>query len=315
MDQTLVSDMFKEDAEIEKLCALPGLRNLMDDFLDKAKIVTDNVKSVLLDKHRQLLHKVQEFKTTMTQLTVNAQQKSIASCDLYTSKVKRILKQTQSTIHTAQTQLTEKSSFHSKFPEASSSSNLQSLIVASFQDVQQAEKMIEELHCELMGIESDIVEASHELLANLESGVDDISADVRTITTDHFRAIEEHENVFYESVCQLAANLLERITYEDAEDDDYLSEECHAILTERDALTSAINGSHEVRIGKLLAQEDLLREQNSAKNENVIRTTREEEWNRNRSRVLEIINIKVKNAEQVVHLCEELKHLEDELDG
>nr|CCA23963.1 conserved hypothetical protein [Albugo laibachii Nc14] len=313
--ETLVSDMFKEDPEMNKLCALPGLRNLMDDFLDKAKVVTESVKLLLLEKHCQLSSRIQAFKTAIAQLTANAQQKSIASCDLYRSKVKQILKQTKNTIQVAQTPSSVVSSYQSKPLAASSPSDLQALIVAGFQDLQQAEKMIEGLHVELMGIESDIVETSQESLAALEIDVDAISGDVRTITSDHFRAIEEHENVFYDSVCQLAANLLERTTYEDAEDDDYLTEECHAILSERDALTSAINGSHDVRIGKLLAQEDLLREQNIAKNEDVMKTTREEEWSRNRSRVLEIINIKAKNLEQVAHLLEELKHLEDDFDG
>lgn len=63
--------------------------------------------------------------------------------------------------------------------------------------------------------------------------------------------------------------LIERIAAEDADDDDLLSEECRAILNNRDMLNSAINGSHDIHIGKLIAQEDLKREQGSKMISNV----------------------------------------------
>ena len=37
------------------------------------------------------------------------------------------------------------------------------------------------------------------------------------------------------------------------------------LLSCRDALNNAINGSHDIHIGKLLAQEDVMREQSIAK--------------------------------------------------
>nr|CCA27852.1 conserved hypothetical protein [Albugo laibachii Nc14] len=106
--------------------------------------------------------------------------------------------------------------------------DLQALFVAGFQDLQQDKKTILEPHAELMGIASDILKVSQVSLAALEIEGDSISENERIISSNHFHAIKEHGNNFFDSVCQFAANLQERKTYKDAEDEYYLTDECHA---------------------------------------------------------------------------------------
>jgi Spy/CpxP family protein refolding chaperone len=80
----------------------------------------------------------------------------------------------------------------------------------------------------------------------------------------------------------------------------------------RDALNNAINGSHDIHIGKLLAQEDLMREQRIAKITEIVKQAKDQEWSRNRSRVAEIIHIKTKNTQEISKIRDELNHTEDE---
>lgn len=113
----------------------------------------------------------------------------------------------------------------------------------------------------LMGLESDAVEQNLELIDHFESNTTSISEKIKRMSTDHFRAVEDHENIYYDAMCQLAAQLLENFTSEGTEDDDLFSEETKILLQDKDTLTNTISTSHDIHIGKLLSLEDTKREQ------------------------------------------------------
>lgn len=163
-----------------------------------------------------------------------------------------------------------------------------------------------------MNIESDLMEAAQELIASMEGSIEAIGAEARDVATEHFRAIEVLENNFFESVSQLAVTLLERMATEDGEEDDFLTDECRAILNDRDALNNAINGSHDIHIGKLLAQEDVMREQSLAKIAEVIRRAKDDEWRRNRERVAEVLHIKEKHLGDITRVRDELNRVDED---
>ena len=91
------------------------------------------------------------------------------------------------------------------------------------------EKLSENLMCE----ESLLVEKSHEMIDTLEASVEAIGGKIQDSSTEHFRAVEELENQFYDAVLALATSLLDRMATDDGDDDDMLSSECRAILNDR----------------------------------------------------------------------------------
>ncbi|RLN78575.1 hypothetical protein BBJ28_00001937 [Nothophytophthora sp. Chile5] len=286
--------MFKEDTEMNKIEVLPGLRNIIDDYTEKAKASAEDVKLVLLDKHSGLAKQVDAFTTTYKKFQVEAQEASIRAVETHRRTAKQLLRQA-SAAHSATA---------SDADGSGSSVGLQLL--------QDAEASSEKLHGELMNLESDLVETAQELIAAMEGSIEAIGSEAREVATEHFRTIEVLENNFFENVSQLAVTLLERMASEDGEDDDYLTDECRAILNDRDALNNAINGSHDIHIGKLLAQEDAMREQSLAKVAEIVKNAKEQEWTRNRARIAEVLHIKAKHLSEINHVRDEINRVDEE---
>ncbi|KAF0682463.1 Aste57867_25415 [Aphanomyces stellatus] len=282
--ETLLADMFKEDTEISKIEVLPGLRNLIDDFTEKVKTATEDIKLVLLEKHALIQHECESFASQYKKENATSQAVSIAACERYKHVAKHLFKQVG----------------------GEGGGDATALVMA------EASAACDALNTELMGHESTLVEFAAEAIAILDVRIEAVGNESRGIATEHFRNVEQLENNFFDAVTQLAANLLERLATEDGEDDDFLSDECRAILNDRDALNNAINGSHDIHIGKLLAQEDLMREQNVAKIHDIIKTTKDDEWSRNRWRVAEIINMKEKHMAEIMALRDELNRPDDD---
>ncbi|KAJ0399193.1 hypothetical protein ATCC90586_000035 [Pythium insidiosum] len=293
--ETLLADMFREDTEMTKIEALPGLRNLVDDYMEKAKTATEDVKAVVLDKHGHLTRELELFQQKYDKVQREAQQASIQAIELYRRHAKQLLKQASA--------LSDK--------QAGASLDVES-VATGLQGLQEAEAASEKLHSELMNVESDLVETAQELIAAMEAAVEAIGGEARDLATEHFRTVEVLENNFFESVSQLAVSLLERMASEDGEDDDFLSDECRAILNDRDALNNAINGSHDIHIGKLLAQEDVMREQSVARIAELVKTSRDREWARNRGRVAEILAIREKHRAEIQRVRDELSRADED---
>lgn len=289
----LFHDMFKEDSEIGKVAILPGLQNLKEDYNEKVTLCTDAVKTSLLENHGVMLGHISAFETLYENHNRFAQTKSIEASERYRKFVKRVFQRMK--------QLGQ---------DHESSSSAHASTVTEILD--EARVDCEKLHDQLLDIEMNLVDKSQQSQNELEKQLSGIESSFREGSTEHFRNVEELENGFYEAVSQLCANLMERIsTAEDGEEDEFFSEECRALLSDRDALTNAISGSHDIHIGKLLAQEDAIREQASVMYQQILNDIKEKEWKRNRSRVAEIIHLKEKNLLEIQELCDELNRTEE----
>ncbi|KAG7382897.1 Dynein regulatory complex subunit 3 [Phytophthora pseudosyringae] len=292
--ETLLTDMFKEDTEMSKIEVLPGLRNIIDDYTEKAKAAAEDVKLVLLEKHDNLTKEVDGFKATYEKLQTDAQDASIRAVETHRRIAKQLLKQAAAA-HSASTS------------DADGSGS-----AAGLQLLHDAEDSSDKLHNELMNLESDVVETAQELIAAMESSIEAVGSEARDLATEHFRTIEVLENNFFENVSQLAVSLLERMASDDGEDDDYLTDECRAILNDRDALNNAINGSHDIHIGKLLAQEDAMREQSLVKVAEIVKGAKEQEWSRNRARIAEVLHLKEKHLTEINRVRDDINRVDEE---
>lgn len=305
---------------MSKIEVLPGLRNLIDDYTEKARAATEDVKVVLLEKHGNLSKQVEIFTRKYETLQVEAQEASIASIETYRRVAKPLLKQAGSAVSDTNSNSSVGNSSGSNVIHSHSSHHNGSLTgmdadssaANALQQLQEAKAASERLHSDLMNVESDLVEMAQELIASMEVSIEAVGVEARELATEHFRSIEMLENNFFENVSQLAVTLLERMASEDAEEDDLLTDECRAILNDRDALNNAINGSHDIHIGKLLAQEDAMREQSLAQIADRIKSAKEREWARNRARVAEVIQLKEKHLAEINRVHDELNRVDDE---
>lgn len=306
-----------------KIEVLPGLRNLIDDYTEKTRAATEDVKVVLLEKHGNLSKQVEIFTRKYETLQVEAQEASIGFIETYRRVVKPLLKQAGSAVSdTNSHSSTDNSNNHDgsnathrhSNPRSGSLTGMEgdSCSANASQQLQEAKTASEKLHSDLMNVESDLVEMAQELIASMEVSIEAVGVEARELATEHFRSIEMLENNFFENVSQLAVTLLERMASEDAEEDDLLTDECRAILNDRDALNNAINGSHDIHIGKLLAQEDAMREQSLAQIADRIKNAKEREWARNRARVAEVIQLKEKHLAEINRVHDELNRVDDE---
>lgn len=78
---------------MSKIEVLPGLRSIIEDYMEKAKTAAEDVKLVLLEKHGSLSKEVDIFKQKYGKLQVEAQEASIQAIEAYRRSAKQLLKQ------------------------------------------------------------------------------------------------------------------------------------------------------------------------------------------------------------------------------
>lgn len=241
--ENLFHDMFREDSEMGKIAILPGLSNLREDYHEKVRACTDVVITSLLANHDNMCRHVRDHESRVSRHQTRAQKKSIDTSERYRKFSKRVFQRMKNTLE----------------PDVltNDDTNIPELL-------DEARVQCEKLHDQLLNVEMDLVDTCQQSQNELEKDLMVIESTFREGSTEHFRQVEDLENGFYEAVSQLSVNLMERnATSEDGEEDDFFTEECRALLSDRDALTNAVSGSHDIHIGKLLAQEDAIREKAS----------------------------------------------------
>lgn len=174
--ETLFTDMFKEDTEIGKIAAIPGLQNIKDDYGDKVKSCIDNVKSALLEKHSSIMREKENFKKVYNKLQQSTDSRSIEEHEKYRRKVKKLFQSVRN---------------------ASDTGSPVGDILSEARDLSQALKE------ELMSQESNVVDQCQELLEHFETSVEAVASEIAETTTEFFRSVEDLENSFYESVSQV----------------------------------------------------------------------------------------------------------------
>jgi hypothetical protein len=126
-----------------------------------------------------------------------------------------------------------------------------------------------------------------------------------------FRGVEAMEDAFFNGMRQLVHDLLEKFQNELLGDD--VSDEVKSILLDRDMCMNAVAGSHDIHIGKLLEEEEAMRSKETAKFVFLVEGQREEEYNRNRARGMEIENLLNSNYEEMDEMLAQ-ENLDDDYD-
>merc|ERR1712196_415854 len=95
-----------------------------------------------------------------------------------------------------------------------------------------------------------------EQLVNMLDIFENKSSSIRTKRFERaqvfFRAVEDLENSWFAAIEELAHSMIEKMNNDLLED---ISDDLATLLSDRDSLIAAIQGSHDIHLGKLLALE------------------------------------------------------------
>jgi len=302
--ETLFSDMFSEDKELPRLKLLPGFDTIYDsykrEYRDKAEL-TINAGLGLSQKFKDENDRLEQ---AICEITSQNERASIMLTEAFQKKrkqletlVRQVSKAGHEDVSARNPRDTDAAANHRATPETLTRS------------CDELDKSREEIREQLMTIELQQVQQLKKLVDVYENRAGSIRSERVDHITAFFRVVEDLENSFATNLEELAQSLLEKLASNAL---DELGDDTVAFLSDRDNLMLAIQGAHDVHLGKLLAQEDSLRDAvNKELSGNVTRMKKQfSELNRNR--VFEINRMYRDNGKQLEQLRQDVKGAEDE---
>ena len=154
---------------------------------------------------------------------------------------------------------------------------------------------------ELLEVENSRLDVLDKLGNEMEGQLSNIKAKNLELQNTFFRAVENFESIFNEQVAELVAELSEKFANEDLNEE---KEEVMDLLADKEILDTAVQGSNDIHIGKLLAREDELRANEVAKFQKEVSWYKELKFESNRKRVAEIHEWKVSRGQKSMRSCE-----------
>lgn len=141
------------------------------------------------------------------------------------------------------------------------------------------------LYEKLMDLEVSSSERYAESISTFESAYDELTKRTFESLQVFCGKLRDLETAYHEKLIAAGSELLERVATDRA---DSIPEEARALLGDKDTAMGVINAAHDARVARLDAKEDELRTLEDSSNKRVIKTAVESEYQRNRTRVIEI---------------------------
>jgi len=157
------------------------------------------------------------------------------------------------------------------------------------QQLQMLQKANTALYESLMDLEMAQVECYAESITQFESAYDELSKRTQESTAAFFGRMRELEAAYHERVIGAAGELLE--DKGDGGKVDGLSEEAKSLLQDKETLMNALNAQHDAKVSRLDGREDELRSAEERARDGVTQQAKQDEYSRNRTRVVEIWNL------------------------
>lgn len=259
---TLFDDMFLDDADIEKLKHLPGVRELVEQFRASFKIKSDEFIGTALEKFAEKRKEINDFERAVTSIRSRDDAESTQLIDAFVHSKRAVVVAVTDSLNPV-------------------SQGERQKMVKRLQD--ELEKVCDEL----MGIELRLVEKFDTLVDRFEDRLNEIKNVALDAQQGFFREIEALEDGFSKSLVFLALEIIEKLAREELAED-YLDEEGQALVNDKDACMTVISASHDMHIGRILKREDEARGTETKRFQEIVGSHTSSERARNRNRVLEI---------------------------
>eukprot|EP00884_Botryococcus_braunii_P002952 jgi/Botrbrau1/12658/Bobra.67_1s0023.1 len=257
--ETLVEDMVKADADWPKLCAIRGL---MDGWAD----VVTKVDSF-----------VQEFRVIMTDLHT----KWVADLAAWEAVTAEAQNQRDLHMHGLVAEM-EKIRKHALRNAAQQAPDSEAQIRAALSSCEEAQ-------ARLLAYQLESRDVVQDLLAQLESSVQESTQSSRHHITTFLSAVRDLDNGFFENCGVVALGILDKYSGDTSRDVDGVPEEARPLLADKDLLMAALSASHELHLSALDALEERLF--SNAITKAAIVTTEKQDWSEagSRARISEIV--------------------------
>eukprot|EP01083_Nonionella_stella_P278346 946576_1 len=258
---TLFDDMMKEDSELSKLRKLSGFDEIERDYRMKIEEQTESFLSTILDRHREKLDEVRFYNEALGKLKVENEEQCKQCIADFQHFYKRAVRSLE---------------------EAKKKGNGGKEIVADIQE------KLQTMSDEIMDMEMLMVDRVNHALAEFENRITKMKNENMDSLNSYFRSVEEYENYYQTSLNEMVQLLLERAAQGEIPETD---PELAALLIDKDALQTAIVGSHDNHLGHILKLEERVTERESDTDDQIVARAREDEYRRNRFRVAEAADL------------------------
>jgi len=259
---TLFDDMFLDDADIDKLKHLPGVRELVEQFRGSFKVKSDEFIAMALEKYAEKRKEINDFERSVTGIRSRDDAESMQLIDAFVHSKRAVVVAVTDSLNPV------------------SQSERQKM-------VKRLQDELEKVCDELMGIELRLVEKFDTLVDRFEDRLNEIKNVALDAQQGFFREIEALEDGFSKSLVFLALEIIEKLAREELAED-YLDEEGQVLVNDKDACMAVISASHDMHIGRILKREDEARGTETKRFQEIVGSHTSSERARNRNRVLEI---------------------------
>ncbi|KAJ3296348.1 Dynein regulatory complex subunit 3, partial [Blyttiomyces sp. JEL0837] len=158
-----------------------------------------------------------------------------------------------------------------------------------------------ELSDQLIGYEMQLVEQFEDVIKEFERNYTELCSGINEYGQTCFARLRELENEHHEKFSEIVLQAFDRFSKGDIDDVD---DELRDVLSDKDTLVNAINGSHDFHLSKFDHQEDNLVSGINKVLETLTQKLHDDEIQRNRDRICEIITF-IDRCNAEIDLAEE----------
>ena len=258
----MFDDMFQEDSDLEKLKALPGVKEKVEEFRSNFKQMSDDFVRIALEKYAVKKKEVDDF-------------------DLAVKKMR-------SKDDAASTQLID--NFNKSNKALVQTITAQNAVVSRTECQRLVRSLLDELDkvCdELMTMELRQVEKFEAMVDEFDNRLVEAKAAALETQQLFFRSVEEQEDKFSIGVRGVITDLMERLAREELAED-FLDDGGMSLLLDKETTMGIVGSSHDMHLSRILKREDEARNAETKRYQETVHGNMNAEKARNRNRVLEI---------------------------
>lgn len=257
---TLFNRMFDEDPDFQRLRpANPTLlQELREDYRVKFDNVENEIRRNILKKGQEKTDELRQYQKCINGAKNEAADESIKLLEAFQHNKKQLIKVVQNSRDTKE-------------------------VDEALKDLRDSAAQLSD---HLVGIEIALVEQIEDVTKDFERNYTEICNSINEYGQTSFARFREMETEYHEKFTENVVALFERINKGDM---DELPDELRDIMTDKDVLTNAINGSHDFHLSKVDQQEDNLVSGIGKHLEVTVQEVHNNEVSRNRNKICEII--------------------------
>jgi len=259
---SMFDDMFSDDPDLEKLKALPGINDKVEEFRQTYRTMSEDFIRVAMDKFALKKKEVDDFEASLKKMRTKDDAASTQLIDSFNKSNKAIVQ----TI-TAQNSMVSRS-------------ECQRLVRGLLDE-------LEKVCDELMSMELRQVEKFEALVDEFDNRLAEAKTAALELQGIFLRSVEELEDKFVVNIRGVVADLIERLAREELAED-FLDEAATSLLMDKETTMGVAGASHDMHLSRILKREDEARNAETKRYQEAVHGHMNAEKARNRNRVLEI---------------------------